>query len=193
MCVTILKALEYIQHSKAGEKTVLIYRDSRITLQLLQNQKKHTHLIEQIRTKVIEMEQHEWKVEFSWIKAHAGHRGNELADQMAKEAASNKTIEECYNRIPKSAVLCELNEQSVHQWQNEWERSSKGAITKSFFPNIAESLKLRINVTPNITAMVTGHGNVKTYLYKYKTIESPPCYCKEANTQWTTFYSIAIS
>ena len=88
-------------------------------------QKKHTHLIEQIRTKVIEMEQHEWKVEFSWIKAHAGHRRNELADQLAKEAASSKTMDECYNRIPKSAVLCELNEQTVHQWQNEWARCSK--------------------------------------------------------------------
>jgi hypothetical protein len=74
------------------------------------------------------MEQHEWRLEFSWIKAHAGHRGNEMADQLAKEAASNKNIEECYAKIPKSAVLFELKEQNVHQWQNEWERSSKGAI-----------------------------------------------------------------
>ena len=60
--MAILKALEYIQYSNAGEKAVLVYTDSRITLQLLQNQKKHTHLIEQIRTKVIELEQHKWKV-----------------------------------------------------------------------------------------------------------------------------------
>ena len=33
------------------------------------------------------MEQREWKVEFSWIKAHAAHRGNELADQLANRAA----------------------------------------------------------------------------------------------------------
>jgi len=58
-----------------------------------------------------------------------GHRGNKLADQLAKEAASSKTIEECYSRIPKSAVWSELNEQSVKQWQNERERSSKGVIT----------------------------------------------------------------
>jgi hypothetical protein len=66
--IRITKALEYIlQSSKAEEKKVLVYTGSRITLQMLQNHKKHTHLIEQIRTKVIELEQDEWKVEFSWI------------------------------------------------------------------------------------------------------------------------------
>ena len=57
--------------------------------QLLKNQKKHTHIIEQI----IEREGQEWILEFSWIKAHTGHRGNELIDQQAKEAVSSKTIE----------------------------------------------------------------------------------------------------
>ena len=47
------------------------------------------------------------------IKAHAGHRGNEMADQLAKEATNNKNIDECYTKIPKSAVLYELKEQSV--------------------------------------------------------------------------------
>ena len=54
------------------------------------------------------MEQHEWRVEFSWIKAHAGQRENEMADQLAKEAANNKNIKECYTKILNSAVLCEL-------------------------------------------------------------------------------------
>jgi ribonuclease HI len=71
--MAILKALEYVQYMKVGEKTALVYTDSRITLQLLKNQKRPTNLIDQIRGKVIEMEQQEWKVEFSWIKAHAGH------------------------------------------------------------------------------------------------------------------------
>ena len=53
--MAILKALEYMQYTESGEKSVLIHTDSRITLQLLQNQKKHTWLMEQIGTKVIEM------------------------------------------------------------------------------------------------------------------------------------------
>jgi len=173
---------------RADEKTVLVYTDSQITLQLLQNQKKHTHIIEQIRTNVIEMEEQEWLVEFSWTKAHTGHRGKELADQLAKEAVSSTTIEQCNTRIPKSAVWSELNEQNVKQWQNEWERSSKDVITKSFFPKIADRLKLRINATPNFTTTVTGHGNIKTYLYKYKIIQNPMCSCNEGNNQWITSY-----
>ena len=99
---------------------------------MLQNPKKHLRLIDPIRTKVIELEEEEWKVDFSWIKAHAGHRGNEMADQLAKEAAGSRTIDECYARKPKSAVLSDLSEQSVEQWQTEWERTTKGVITKSF-------------------------------------------------------------
>jgi ribonuclease HI len=47
-------------------------------------------------------------VEFSWIKAHVGHCGKGLADKLAKEAASNKNEDVCYNRIAKSAVTSEL-------------------------------------------------------------------------------------
>ena len=52
-------------------------------------------------------------------------------------------------------------------WQSEWDSTTKGAITKLYFPKIADRLKLKINVTPNFTMRVTGHGNIKTYLYKY--------------------------
>jgi len=75
----------------------------------------------------------------------------------------------------QSAVLCELKEQSVQQWQNEWERSSKGAITTSFFLKIEDRPKLRLNATPKFTATVTGHGNIKSYLYKYKITDNPMC------------------
>jgi len=154
----------HVSRIRVKEKTVLVYTDSQIMLQLLQNQKKHTHRIELIRTKFIEMEMQDWKVECSWIRAHVGHHGNKLADRLAKEAANTKNIDECYNRIPKSAMLFELNEQSVIHWQSEWDQLSKGAITKSFFPKIADRLKLRINPTPKFTAIVTGHGDIKTYL-----------------------------
>ena len=66
--LAILKALDYIQHMKIKEREVLLSTDSRITLDLLQNRKKHTYLIEKIRTKVTEMERNDWQVKFNWIK-----------------------------------------------------------------------------------------------------------------------------
>jgi len=113
---------------------VLVLTDSRIALESLENRKKHAYLIEKIRKKVTELERNNWKIEFSWIRAHAGHYGNELADQPAREAASNNDITECYKRIPKSEVLNELNKFSVTKWQTEWDITTKGAITKSFSP-----------------------------------------------------------
>ena len=107
------------------------------------------------------------------------------------ETANSKRINECYNRIPKSAVLSELNKQSVTQWQNKWDRTTKGATTKSFFPKIPDRLKMRISVTPNFTTLITGHGNIKTYLYKYKIIDTPCALAKAETRQWITYYSIA--
>jgi ribonuclease HI len=80
--------------------------------------------------KVTEMEKQIWKTEFNWIKAHAGHHGNELANQLAKEAATSRDVNECYKRIPKSTVLSELNDHSVIKWQSEWDHTTKGVITK---------------------------------------------------------------
>ena len=101
------------------------------------------------------MENQNWKIKFNWIKAHAGHHGNELADQTAKEAAINSDINECYTRIPKSTVRRELRDYSATKWQSEWDITTKGAITKTFFPpKIADRLKLKIDVTPDFTTMV---------------------------------------
>jgi len=177
--MAIIIALEYIQNLESYEKMVLVHTDSKVTDQLLQNKKKHTKLIQQIRTKIQEMEQRKWRVEFRWIKAHAGHRGNEMADQQEKGAARNKNIEECYIKIPKSVVMSEHKEQSVKWRQREWTETIKGAITKAFFPKIGDRLKFRINKTPNFTAILIGHGNIKAYLYKYKIIDDPTCPCRK--------------
>ena len=72
--LAILKALESIQYLDTDERTVQILTDSRIALESLKN---HTHLTEQIRKKIIELENRKWTLEFNWIKAHAGHQGEQ--------------------------------------------------------------------------------------------------------------------
>jgi len=51
----------------------------------------------------------------------------------------------------------------------------------AFFPRIEDRIKLRLNTTPNYTTIVTGHGNIKSYLYKYKIIDNPMCPCRKGH------------
>jgi len=36
---------------------------------------------------------------------------------------------------------------------------------------------MKINITQNFTTMVTGHGNIRSYLLRFKIIETPMCPC----------------
>jgi hypothetical protein len=64
-----------------------------------------------------------------------------------------------------------------------WEETTKAVLTKQFFPSITDRLKMKINVTSNFTTMVTGHGKTRTYLHRFKLLESASCPCdKEYQT-----------
>ena len=132
--LAILKALECIQNRQDVGKTIIVYTDSRITLQLLTNRKRHTYLIDKIRIKVVEMERNEWQIDFSWIKGHAGKEGNELTDRLAKEASISSNIEVCYNKIPKSPITKELKGQCIKQWKTSGTRPRKEQQLNRFTP-----------------------------------------------------------
>jgi hypothetical protein len=74
-----------------------------------------------------------------------------------------------------------VRDQSIAEWQNQWDRTTKGLATKQFFPIIKDRLTTKINLTPNFTATVTAHGKTKAYLHRFKIIDSPECPCDGGN------------
>jgi ribonuclease HI len=92
----------------------MIHTDSRVALESLKIMKNRKHLIEEIRKKTRALERENWNTEYTWIKAHAGHYRNELADKLAKEATRNDDI--CYNKIPKSEIEHQEREKSIEKW-----------------------------------------------------------------------------
>jgi len=51
-------------------------------------------------------------------------------------------------------------------------------ITKEFFPSVERRLAVNLNLSPNVTTIMTGHGNFRSYLHQLKFIGSPECPCK---------------
>ena len=48
---------------------------------------------------------------------------------------------------------------------------------RGFFPKVHDKQKLKINITPIVTAMVTGHGKARAYLHRFKILEHENCPC----------------
>ena len=95
---------------QGNDRTAIIYTDSRIIIDSLKNTKNHNSLIEEIRKKETSLENNNWIIHFSWVKAHDGLLGNELADRLAKGTATNSSLKKCYDKISKSTILNDLRE-----------------------------------------------------------------------------------
>ena len=65
----------------------------------------------------------------------------------------------------------------MRKWQRNWTQNTQGNITKEYFPNVVERLKMKLNLTQNFTVIVTGHGKTRAYLHLFKIIEKPTCPC----------------
>ena len=125
------------------------------------------------------MEKENWHIDFTWIKAHAGNSGNDLADKIAKEAIKNSKM--CYNKIPISEIARQGAEKTIAKWQVQWDATTKGRATKEYLPNVTERLKLKLRLSPKLTAMLTAHGKTKEYLHRFKIIQSSESFCKRGD------------
>lgn len=155
--------------------------DSQITVDLLKNSQIRSKIIEEIKANIKYLENHGWTIHIKWVKAHVGLYGNEIADQLAKEAAMEEGREISYSKIPRTHIIKEAEERGLSMWQNQWESTTNGNISKMFFPLVQERLKLRIPLNGQTTAILTGHGKTRDYYNRFKIMESPMCKCEQQN------------
>jgi ribonuclease HI len=61
-------------------------------------------------------------VHFRWVKAHNGIQGDELVDQLGKEAAEDEKGITVFRKKPKNTIVSEAKETGLLKWQEEWHK-----------------------------------------------------------------------
>ena len=76
-------------------------------------------------------------------------------------------------------MATEINKQGLIKWQSQWNSTERGVLCRSSFPVVELRLKVKIPITAEFTAIITGHGETKSYLHRFKLADNPMCPCNE--------------
>ena len=119
---------------------------------------------------------------FKWVRSHTGIEGNERADALAKEASDLDTRDLIYDHYPLSHIKRTLRSNSIIEWSKRWAHTSKGSVTKEYFPTIEERLRTDLKTNYLLTQYLTGHGKFNQYLKRFKIIDCETCDCGQNDT-----------
>jgi ribonuclease HI len=115
------------------------------------------------------------------IKSHDGIHGNEVADGLARQAASLGHLPLEPVQQPKSSVKTDLRRQTIETWQSDWSSSETGRLTFAFFPSVTDRMygdTSDVVVGHNLSQLVTGHGSFGAYLQRFRRgTQDPTCPC----------------
>jgi ribonuclease HI len=126
----VLEVTDAIDIAENRPRTTGIFTDAKITIDSLKNVNNHSYIIEEIRKTIHILERINWTVEFSWVRAHVGVYGNELADQLAEAAACNRDTTVSFNRFPKSMLYSEI-EEATQKMAKRMGKSYEGSQNKT--------------------------------------------------------------
>jgi ribonuclease HI len=177
----ISMAIEWIQSQGKKTSSYAINVDSKASLPSIAN-KHTTHPIAiAIRVKTIKL-RNSTSVTFHWVKGHAGLKGNETADYLAKTVVRyNTTI--AYDKIPINPGKQILEDHYTKIWNAIYKNSADASHTKLYIPTIFHRLCLPLWPNFLLTQFLTNHGSFRSYLHKMNKTPSPNCNCPEKTPQ----------
>ncbi|GBM47302.1 hypothetical protein AVEN_172245-1 [Araneus ventricosus] len=158
----ILALKEAIEWSNTANEEVNIWSDSESSLQALK--------LFYVKSKIIQEAQMvllgNARINFDWVKAHIGIKGNEIADTLAKEATMDGIPASL--PLPKSFLKKQLLQLSLSRWQAEWDNCETGRSVCSIVPKISNK---HLHWSRECTQFATGHGPFPSYLKRFVSIQ----------------------
>ena len=138
--------------------------------------KTHKATINEVKSNIKNLEMLGIKVEISWTPGHSDIKGNEYADQLAKEAAEEaKGKKDLPAVITMGIVKTAERESGKKKWQDMWEKSEKGRALFQFRPKVAHKIKYKFETRKGeivVSQLRTGYVGLNEYLFKSNIVTS---------------------
>ncbi|KAJ4439975.1 hypothetical protein ANN_08106 [Periplaneta americana] len=106
-----------------------------------------------------------------------GLYGNEIADELAKEAAQEDSGEVIYNKIPRTHIIREAEEKGL-QVAGPMGEDNQREFQQRVFPVVQDRLKQRMPLNGQITAILYGHGDNAGEMSPGSSTESYPAFAR---------------
>ncbi|XP_067118911.1 uncharacterized protein [Centruroides vittatus] len=156
---------------------ITIYTDCQSAISLINSDKPHPITIA-IKKAVLHSSNRYY---ISWTQGHQGTIGNERADQLAKQAANDNSLQPIYSKLSLSTIKNLLHKDLINCWQSSWSQNHSNS-TFNFIPDITTYLNQKITIDPDSIQLITGHGKFSSYLHRFTGKHSPLCaICREVD------------
>lgn len=191
--VAIHIALEFTLNEikKRQVSGITIFSDSQSAIGILTlgwTATSHKHSVRDIKMSMIELQQNNINVDIKWTPGHADIKGNNIADELAKEAALEaEKFPEDSQEITAGDFKNLARVSCGMKWQRRWDASETGRHLYDFRPQVSLSLPdymfmSYITEKKVISQLRTGFSSLNYYKHKVGLQESPNCICGETET-----------
>ena len=194
--IAIKMAINYIfntrhQRPPNNVKKVHVFSDSQCAighLTLGWEPNSHKATISEVKSDIQKLVDSGVEVEISWTPGHADIKGNEKADQMAKEAAQ-EAKEKTESELPPATTLCDVKiaarNSGCKKWQERWDKAETGRDLFDFRPKVDFKLN-HVFDSPSgeraVAQLRTGYARLNEYLHKINVVDSSECQCGEVES-----------